>query len=103
MPNDNALTDEQIEDAIYRHIPPKVALENAKALYAMARALFATPQPEPRAEVTDVQFGDQALAILEELVRMRYEKCRIVCQDNVSAVTFEAAKELLAARTGASS
>ncbi|WP_233343681.1 hypothetical protein [Burkholderia cepacia] len=60
-------------------------------------------QPEPRAEVTDVQFGDQALAILEELVRMRYEKCRIVCQDNVSAVTFEAAKELLAARTGASS
>lgn len=60
-------------------------------------------KPEPRAEVTSEQFGDQALAILEELVRMRYEKCRIVCQDNVSAVTFEAARELLAARTGASS
>jgi hypothetical protein len=45
------LTDEQIEEAIYQHIPPKVALMNAKALHAMARALY-PGQPEPRAEVT---------------------------------------------------
>ncbi|UEP23145.1 Lar family restriction alleviation protein [Burkholderia ambifaria] len=32
--------DERIEDAIYRHIPPKAALENAKALMVMGRALL---------------------------------------------------------------
>lgn len=35
----DALTD-RIDDAIYRHIPPKVALENAKALYAMGVELL---------------------------------------------------------------
>lgn len=35
----DALTD-RIDDAIYRHIPPKVALENAKALYAMGIELL---------------------------------------------------------------
>ncbi|CAJ7122388.1 gp03 [Burkholderia pseudomallei] len=40
----DALIDERIEDAIYRHIPPKIALENAKALYAMAvELLVASP------------------------------------------------------------
>ncbi|KGU89839.1 hypothetical protein X880_6053 [Burkholderia pseudomallei MSHR4032] len=49
-------------------------------------------------EVMD--FGEQALSILEELVRMRYEKCRIVCQDHISAVTFQTARALIdAART----
>ncbi|MEK7916602.1 hypothetical protein AAB988_29645 [Burkholderia contaminans] len=32
--------EKRIEDAIYRHIPPKAALENAKALMAMGHALL---------------------------------------------------------------
>ncbi|TES73977.1 hypothetical protein E2P84_20445 [Burkholderia cepacia] len=55
------LTDEQIEDAIYRHIPPKVALENARALYAMARALH-PGQPEPAASPGVIA---AALAVIE--------------------------------------
>lgn len=42
----DAMTDDRIEDAIYRHIPPKIALENAKALYAMAAELLAASSVE---------------------------------------------------------
>ena len=117
MQNDNVLTAEHREqleliercqpDLLLMYIRENTAFDVAllervfELAKERARTLLATPLPEPRAEVTD--FGEQALSILEELVRMRYQKCRIVCQDNVSAVTFEAARELLAARTGASS
>lgn len=76
-------------------------VEHVKQLRAWADALDAMPKSiaqQPSGEVTD--FGEQALSILEELVRMRYEKCRIVCQDHMSAVTFQTARALIdAART----
>lgn len=76
-------------------------VEHIKKLRAWADALDAMPKSiaqQPSGEVTD--FGEQALSILEELVRMRYEKCRIVCQDHMSAVTFQTARALIdAART----
>jgi len=74
-----------------------VAVDEMLAQFA---TLLAAQQPEPRAEVTVENFGDQALAILEELVWMRYEKCRIVCQDHISALTFQTARALVAARAG---
>lgn len=52
----DALIDERIEDAIYRHIPPKIALENAKALYAMAvELLVASPVEQPVPSPADEQ------------------------------------------------
>ncbi|WP_143311476.1 hypothetical protein [Burkholderia pseudomallei] len=76
-------------------------VEHVKQLRAWADALDAMPKSiaqQLSGEVTD--FGEQALSILEELVRMRYEKCRIVCQDHMSAVTFQTARALIdAART----
>lgn len=74
------------------------AKEHEIDLLAFVRAVLSDPTQQPSGEVTD--FGEQALSILEELVRMRYEKCRIVCQDHISAVTFQTARALIdAART----
>lgn len=63
----DALIDERIEDAIYRHIPPKIALENAKALYAMAvELLVASPVEQPAAAPADER---AALPQIPDLVK----------------------------------